>query len=139
MRKVLLLILSPLFFLACTSNTIYEKPKDLIPKDTMTLLIKELFIASASKNIKNKNLQRRISYIPLVYNKYNIDSTRFISSNFYYTTQNHEYKGMLSKILVDLKKEQIAYSKIKKERDSIAKDSIAKITLLQKKEKALKK
>lgn len=135
MRKALLLLFIPLFFLACTSNTIYEKPVDLIPKDTMSLLIKELFIARASKNTKNKNLQRRISYISLVYNKYNIDSARFKSSNFYYTTQNDEYIAMMEKILVEVKKEQLEYSKIKKERDSIVKDSIAKRMRLRKKSK----
>jgi len=134
MRKILLLLFGPLFFLACTSNTIYKKPTDLIPKDTMSLLIKEMFIAAAAKNIKNKNLQRRISYIPLIYNKYNIDSARFKSSNFYYTTQNDEYQAMMEKILVEVKKEQLKYSKIKK-----AQDSIAKNMLLEKSKKALKK
>jgi hypothetical protein len=40
------------FLSSCTSNTIFEKPKDLIPKDTMSLLIQEMMIASAAKKYK---------------------------------------------------------------------------------------
>jgi len=30
------------FFIGCTSNTIYDQPKDLIPKDTMELLLSKV-------------------------------------------------------------------------------------------------
>ena len=135
MKQKLLLFFVASFFLACTSNTIYKKPKDLIPRDSMVLLIKEMFIASNAKSIKNIALQRRISYIPLIFKKYALDSTRFKSSNFYYTSKNDQYKAMLQEVLDELKKEQTKYSLIKKERDSIIKDSIATRIRLQKRSK----
>jgi hypothetical protein len=91
MKKTLLFLIV-VIMVSCTSNTILKKPKDLIPKDSMVLLLTDLFIAKSAfpeKNIKN---QRKINYIPLVYNKYKIDSTRFASSNFYYTSKLEEYE-----------------------------------------------
>tara|TARA_R110002124_G_scaffold54759_2_gene155462 strand:- start:5775 stop:6095 length:321 start_codon:yes stop_codon:yes gene_type:complete len=69
-----------------------KKPKDLIPKDTMVLLLTDLFIAKSALVEKNIQNQRKINYTPLVYNKYKIDSTRFSSSNFYYTSKLEEYE-----------------------------------------------
>ena len=61
MKKSILLFFAFSFFYNCTSNTIYKKPTDLIPKDTMVILIQEMLIASASKNVKTINLQRKIT------------------------------------------------------------------------------
>ena len=47
-----------IFLVSCTSNTIFKEPKDLIPKDTMSLLIQEMMIASSAKNVKNINLEK---------------------------------------------------------------------------------
>jgi len=88
-KAVLFFVLTFLF--SCTSNTIYEKPKDLIPKDTMVLLLADLYIASSAYFEKNTNLERKVNYMPLIYNKYQIDSVRFLSSNHYYMTIIDEY------------------------------------------------
>ena len=72
---------------SCSSNTIYDEPKDLIPKDSMVLLLKDLYLATSAKSIKNKKQQKKISYTPLVYNTYKIDSLRFSTSNFFYTSK----------------------------------------------------
>jgi hypothetical protein len=81
-------------FTSCRSNTIYEEPVDLIPKDSMMMLLKDLYLATAAKNIKNKRQQRKVSYITLIYNKYNIDSLRFNRSNLYYTSKIDVYETM---------------------------------------------
>tara|TARA_R110000787_G_scaffold25308_7_gene71163 strand:- start:4196 stop:4681 length:486 start_codon:yes stop_codon:yes gene_type:complete len=126
MKKILVVfVLVPLLY-SCTSNTIYKKPKDLIPKDSMILLLKDLYIASSAKSIKNKNLQRKISYIPLVYNLYKIDSLRFNNSNIYYTSRVDDYQPILDQVLVLLKKEQAFFTNIKKVRDSVLQDSLKK-------------
>jgi len=112
---------------SCTSNTVYEKPKDLIPKDSMILLLKDLYIASSARSIKNKKLQRKITYIPLVYDTYKIDSLRFHRSNVYYTSKVDDYQPILEEVMVLLEKEQAAFAKIKKVKDSIRKDSLESI------------
>ena len=90
MKKVFIVLLIVLSA-SCTSNTILEKPKDLIPKDTMVMLITDLFIAKSAIGEKNLNNHRKVNYLPLVYNKYKIDSVRFKSSNFYYMSVFEEY------------------------------------------------
>lgn len=91
MKKALFFILVVIIS-SCTSNTMLKKPEDLIPKDTMMLLLTDLFIAKSAFIEKNTLNQRKVNYMPLVYNKYKIDSTRFASSNFYYTSKLDEYE-----------------------------------------------
>ncbi|WP_347173197.1 DUF4296 domain-containing protein [Polaribacter uvawellassae] len=91
MKKIVFFFIG-IIVTSCTSNTILEKPKDLIPKDTMVLLLTDLFIAKSAFNEKNTQNNRKVNYMPLVYNKYKIDSTRFGSSNFYYTSKLEEYE-----------------------------------------------
>jgi hypothetical protein len=133
MKKILLFFVVGSLFLSCTSNTIYEKPKDLIPKDSMVLLLRDLYIAAAAKNVKNKNLERKISYAPFVYDKYKIDSARFQRSNFYYTSKIDLYRPMLDQILVTLEEDRAEFNAIKKVQDSIRNDSLKKARLKQKK------
>jgi len=114
---------------SCTSNTIYEKPDDLIPKDTMVLLIKDLYLAAAAKNVLNKQSQRRFSYVPLVYQKYKIDSVRFQKSNLYYTSKIDIYEPLLQKVIDTLDAERKVFNQLKKVRDSVRQDSIKKTRL----------
>ncbi|MEQ6124522.1 DUF4296 domain-containing protein [Pseudotenacibaculum sp. MALMAid0570] len=126
MKKVFGILMTMVFFLSCTSNTIYEKPKDLIPKDSMILLLKDLYIANAARSNKNNNLQRKVNYTPLVYQKYGIDSSRFQRSNFYYTSKIDVYEPMLKSVVASLEEDRSVYAEIKKRRDSIKQDSIKK-------------
>jgi len=125
MKRILLFILTA-FFLSCTSNTIYEEPKDLIPRDSMVLLLKDMYIASSAKNIRNKNRHKNLSYLPLVYEKYKIDSARFKNSNFYYTSKIEDYGALLDEVFSEIQKEQTKFSLLKRKKDSIKKDSIEK-------------
>ena len=43
--KKLSYLLVFIFLVSCTSNTIFKEPKDLIPKDTMSLLLQDMMIA----------------------------------------------------------------------------------------------
>jgi len=107
------------FLVSCTSNTIYEKPKDLIPKDTMVNILTDLFLASSATNVKNKNLESSANYTPIVYEKYNIDSTRFKNSNIYYLSKMDEYEKLFLKVKDSLKYLQRVYR--------IKEDSIKKL------------
>ena len=115
-----------ILFVSCKSNTIYDEPVDLIPKDSMMMLLKDLYLATAAKNIKNARQQKKVSYTTLVYNKYNIDSLRFNSSNLYYTSKIDVYEPMLNEITAILKKEQEFFTEAKKIKDSLFNDSLIK-------------
>lgn len=127
MKKISVISVLFLIIVGCTSKTIYSKPNDLIPKDSMSLLLKDLFLANAAKNIKNVRLQRRINYHPLVYEKFKIDSSRFETSNFYYISRIDDYEDILEKVILSIEADQKIYIEKKKIKDSIFKDSIKKI------------
>lgn len=107
--KKSIFFLGIILLVSCTSKTILKKPMDLIPKDTMVLLLTDLYIAKSAFNEKNKNNERKINYIPLVYNKYLIDSTRFSNSNYYYTSKLEEYNLIFKEVQTKLalKKEEL--------------------------------
>jgi hypothetical protein len=123
MRQISYLFLF-IFLTSCTSNTIFEKPKDLIPKDTMSLLLQEMMISSSAKFIKNKNNQKNINYMPFVYENFKIDSTRFESSNYYYMSKIDLYQEILENAQNGIESRQDVFKNMKTVLDSIKKDSI---------------
>jgi hypothetical protein len=122
MKKLFFLVVFLCF--SCTSNTIYKKPKDLIPKDTMTSLIVDMYIASSARNVKNINLEKKVNYMSLVYNKYKIDSIRFQESNTYYTSKYEEYELLIKDVKQRLKDIQKNLQNLKKVNDSLNKEAI---------------
>ncbi len=138
MKNSITYLILIVLFASCRSNTIYEEPIDLIPKDSMMMLLKDLYLATAAKNIKNNRQQKKVSYITLVYNKYNIDSLRFNTSNLYYTSKIDIYEPMLNEITEMLKKEQEFFTKAKKIKDSLYTDSLINISFKIKKEQKIK-
>lgn len=129
MKEKIAIFFVLIFLVSCTSNTILEKPKDLIPRDTMSLLLQEMMIATSAKFIKNKNQQKNINYMPFVYEKYNIDSIRFETSNYYYMSTIDIYKEILESAREDLNKKHQYFKKIKTTLDSIKKDSLKKVKI----------
>ncbi|MDG1697370.1 MAG: DUF4296 domain-containing protein [Polaribacter sp.] len=119
-----------LILFSCTSNTIFKKPKDLIPKDSMSHLIQEMYIASSAKFIKNNKQQNKINYMPFVNEVYNIDSSRFQNSNYYYMSKIDEYEEILTDAKTNLEKRKETLNKLKVKLDSARKDSLKKIKLL---------
>jgi hypothetical protein len=111
-----------IMLISCTSNSIYEKPKDLIPKDTMIALLTDIYIANAAYLKKNIHLERKVNYSPFIYNKYKIDSLRFSLSNFYYVskidTYNEIYKEVKNRLTAQKKELEKA---LEKEPDSLRK------------------
>ena len=120
MNKISLL-LSFVFLSSCTSNTIFKKPQDLIPRDTMSLLIQDMMIASSAKFIKNVHKQKKINYMSFVYDKYKIDSVRFQNSNFYYISKIDLYEEIITDAKVKLEDKKKFFTKIKATQDSINK------------------
>lgn len=138
MKKISYIFLF-IFLVSCTSNTIFKEPKDLIPKDTMSLLIQEMMIASSAKNVKNINLEKKVNYMPFVYDKYKIDSVRFKNSNFYYVTKIDLYQEIFKDVKEKLEKQKEELTTIKNRMDSIRKDSIKLIPKVMPKMKKTKR
>ena len=124
MQKILYIFVI-ILVASCTSNTIFKKPDDLIGKEEMVNLLTDMYLATAAKNTKNLNNKRNVDYTYLVFEKYGIDSGRFKRSNFYYTTKIDEYEVIYSGVEANIKALNESYKFIKREKDSILKDSLA--------------
>lgn len=114
MSKYIYILCIGFFIMACTSNTIIKKPDNLIPKDQMVDLLTDMLLSAGGQSVKNVDLQRRINYFPIVFEKYNIDSTQFQESNYYYTSRIDDYDEILGKVDARLKslKEQFEKERI---------------------------
>lgn len=108
-------ILAFLLIVSCESKVNYEKPENLIPRDTMIDLLYEMHLAVGTSNLRNKNSEKDRNYLSLVYEKYDIDSTRFAISNIYYTSQAVEYEEMFEEVERRL---EVLHQKYETERDS---------------------
>lgn len=126
MKKISVLLILTIL-VSCTSNTIFEKPKDLIPRDSMVILLQEMMVASSAKFVNNVNSERDINYMSYVYQKYNIDSARFNRSNTYYISTIDEYVKLFQEVKDSLEKKSNYFKQIKKVKDSLRRDSIIKI------------
>ncbi|CAA0193422.1 conserved hypothetical protein [Tenacibaculum maritimum] len=117
--KIYIYIIVVSFLVSCTSNTMYEKPKGLIPKDTMVYLLTDLFIAASARQEKNIYLKRRENYLPLVYQKFKIDSLRFYESNIYYTSKIEVYDEILKAVKRNVDTLQKKHEKELRTKDSL--------------------
>ena len=96
--KALYVIAIIFFLIGCQENKVnYKKPADLIPKEEMINLIYDMHLAVAASNMKDISLEKR-NYMSLVYEKYDVDSTRFANSNLYYTSRIQEYEEMFEEV-----------------------------------------
>ena len=115
MKKQFLAILVILLIISCESKVNYEKPEDLIPRETMIDLLYDMHLAVGTSNLRNKNNEKDRNYMSLVYQKYGIDSTRFAISNIYYTSQAVEYEEMFEEVERRL---EVLHEQYENERDS---------------------
>lgn len=119
MTKFSAIFVGFLLFLSCTSNTILEPPKDLIPKEEMISIFVDLHLAQAGKNIKNLKEKRNENYFQLVYDKYQIDTIKFNESNEYYASLIDEYHAMFVEVEDRLTKLNDKYMEERELEDSL--------------------
>ncbi|MDH3322967.1 MAG: DUF4296 domain-containing protein [Flavobacteriaceae bacterium] len=115
MKSSLLLVLTVLF-LSCESKVAYEKPENLIPKDQMIDLLYDMHLANGTSGIKNKDSKKDENYMSVVFEKYQIDSTRFLESNTYYVANIKQYEDIFEVVESRLNTLKESYEK---ERDSL--------------------
>ena len=119
MKQFIYIFLISIFTFSCTSNTIYKKPENLIPRDQMVDILVDMQIALGAKAIENIEGNKNIEYMPIVYEKYKIDSARFAESNFYYMTNIDEFNKVLRKAKNKIETMKKEYETIRNTQDSI--------------------
>lgn len=119
MKNLTRIFILLVFLVSCTSNTIYDKPEHLLSKSKMADILTDMYIAEGARSVNNKNLERLVDYMPLVYEKYKIDSTQFAESNFYYNTRIDDYEEIYKMVNLRLKKLHTKYDTMVKKSDSL--------------------
>ncbi len=85
----------------------------------MVDLLTDMYLANAALNIKTKKLERNLDYMPLIYEKYGIDSLRFQSSNTYYMSRIDDYEAIHIIVEKNLKEVLDTAQAKQKERDGL--------------------
>ena len=128
MKQLINIIILSLFIASCTSKTIYKKPDNLIEKDKMMDIWTDIYIARGARSVQTKELRKNINYLPLVFDKYKIDSAQFSKSNIYYTSKIDDYQKMFEEVNKRLVTQKDIYLP-KAELDSISASSRAEMEL----------
>jgi len=123
MRKIFLLILTISTLFSCGEEVI-EKPIDLIPKERMIDILYDLAIINAAKSSGPKVMEN-MNFEPMeyIYNKYEIDSIQFVTSDLYYASLPLEYEDIYKNLENRIIKEKERFVKMgERKKDSLIQD-----------------
>ena len=100
----------------------------------MIALLIDMHIASGTTTVRDRSNRRERNYMSLVYEKYQIDSTRLADSNFYYISNIEEYESIFKEVQKQLKmlEEESSFF-----RDTVNKSNLDSIRKKQKRPKKL--
>ncbi|HPF11549.1 MAG TPA: DUF4296 domain-containing protein [Flavobacteriaceae bacterium] len=94
-----LYILVLLSIISCQDVKWPDKPKNLIPKETMVEILAESYTGNAARSVKNRVIRDAgIHLDSLIYSKYGVDSLSFAQSNTYYASQLNEYLDIMKRV-----------------------------------------
>lgn len=120
MKKFVSLVsLLSVVFYSC-GEKLMEKPENLIPKDQMVLILKDMAILNAAK-ITNMGVLKDHDIEPTAYifEKYRIDSAQFVESDRYYASLPVEYESIYTKVESLLDEQKTLMEEKKKIKDSL--------------------
>lgn len=104
--KNLLILLFIAFFAGCNSNRQEDIPENLIPGDTMVMLLIDLHVAQAHIQVRNLPLDssnRTYRFVEEeIFDKYNLDRSRFDTSYTYYTHKVEAMDTIYSRVIDSL-------------------------------------
>jgi hypothetical protein len=120
MRKIFFLILTISALFSCGEEVI-EKPINLIPKEKMIDILYDLAIINAAKSSGPKVMDN-MNFEPMeyIYNKYEIDSIQFVTSDLYYASIPLEYEDIYKNLENRITKEKERFVKMgEQKKDSL--------------------
>lgn len=98
MKKIFCFFIGLLILFSCQQTPI-DKPDNLIDENTMEDIIYDLAILEAIKTNNPASLEKKdITASAYIYDKYDIDSLQFVSSNHYYASDVHNYLKMYQRV-----------------------------------------
>lgn len=122
--RLLFIFLIVISFVSCSDSIQgLSKPSDLIPRDSMVLLLKELTLIESHVQQKYLHVSRFHKTMQLsgnrILKKYHISDSRFERSIDYYGSRQEQMQSIYTEILDSLNKDASVYSKDLKSGDSI--------------------
>lgn len=119
MKKNIIILVGLMVFFSCAQKLI-EKPENLISKDKMVNIVKEMTVINAAKST-NSGILKEYSIDPTsyVFKKYDVDSTQFVESDRYYASLPQEYEAIYMEVESLLEKEKEQMEEAKKINDSL--------------------
>jgi hypothetical protein len=120
MKKFIIILLS-LVVVSCVEKLI-KKPDNLIPRNKMVAILKDMAILNAGKATKtNTRILKENGIEPTqhLFEKYDIDSTVFVESDRYYASLPLAYVSIYEEIEALLTKEKKLMDETKKISDSL--------------------
>ncbi len=64
----------------------------------MVDILTDMYLANGAYSVTNKYGDKKVDYLPLIYEKYGIDSARFHHSNIYYLSKINRYEAIYKKV-----------------------------------------
>lgn len=119
MKKYIGTILLLLICISCAEKLI-EKPDNLIPKDKMVMILKDMAIVNAAKGTNLGKLKDNgIEPTTFIFEKYEIDSAQFVDSDRYYASLPLEYESLYKQVEAGLEQQREEVEAAKKVKDSL--------------------
>ena len=132
MKKHIILLVSVIFAISCGEKLI-EEPENLIPRNDMVLILKDMAIVNAAKGTNIGILKDNgIDPTSYILNKYEIDSAQFVDSDRYYASLPLQYEGIYKEVEGLLDEEKIRLEELKKINDSLKLQKRKEVDLLKK-------
>ena len=117
--KNLFIILLAILLTSC-GEKLLDKPEDLIPKDKMINILKDITILNSARSTKVTVFHDyKIEPTTFIFSKYEVDSLQFVTSDKYYASLPNEYEAMYVEIEKQLDNEKEEMSEAKKIKDSL--------------------
>ena len=117
--KNLFVILFALLLTSC-GEKLLDKPEDLIPKDKMINILKDITILNSARSTSVTVLHdHKIEPTTFVFSNYGVDSLQFVTSDRYYASLPNEYEAMYVEIEKQLDNQKEQMSEAKKIKDSL--------------------
>lgn len=118
MKKVFLLTI--LICLTSCSEKLLKEPEDLIARDKMVDVLKDLAIVNAAKTTNTAILRDNdIDPIAFIFEKHSIDSMQFVESDKYYASLPIQYESIYKEVESRLEKEHTILNVAKAVEDSL--------------------
>ncbi len=117
--KNLFVILFAILLTSC-GEKLLDKPEDLIPKDKMINILRDITILNSARSTSVTILHDyKIEPTTFVFSKYGVDSLQFVTSDKYYASLPNEYEAMYVEIEKQLDNEKEQLSEAKRIKDSL--------------------